>query len=68
MSTKADTPNNDNPEPPADDILKHGPSEAEKKIHPLERTWWINQIFYCWVNQCISISKKHPWQQEYHYN
>lgn len=45
----------------------HGPSEIDKKKHPLDRCNWWSFLFHGWVNQCIKISNKYPWQQEYHY-
>lgn len=47
--------------------IDKGPTKSEKQSHPLERASFFSNLFYCWVNQCIEISKNHPWQKEFNY-
>ena len=36
-------------------------------MHPLDRSNFLKFSLFSWINQCIKISSKNPWQQEYHY-
>jgi hypothetical protein len=54
-----------NPAPAQPDY--HGPSEEDKKVHPLDRVGFWSFFTFAWINPIIKISQKHPWQQEYHY-
>ena len=66
MSNTENNPKN-HTEPTDNALVNYGPSEEDKKVHPIDRANCFSYLFHSWINQCLTISSKHPWQQEYHY-